>query len=309
MKDISVQIIAFNKTLRSEKPQYIVVHDTGDPGATAQNEHDYFAGGNRSASADFFVDSNNIIQIIDTDNYYSWHCGDGGGAYGIKNSNSLGIEMCLRSDGTISDETEENTIELVLHLMDKYSIPIERVVRHYDASHKQCPSAMSANNWARWFEFKNRLASGSSSQGKWYPEEGKWWYLRADNTYPIDCWEKIDGKWYLFDTSGYMMYDWKSDNGKWYYLGNSNDGSMKTGWIFDKNYNKWYYCDENGVMKTAWVKVDGKWYYLDSSGVMQTGWIKDNGKDYCLYSNGEMIHDCDMYGYRFASNGVASKLS
>jgi glucan-binding YG repeat protein len=42
---------------------------------------------------------------------------------------------------------------------------------------------------------------------------------------------------------------------------------------------------------------------------MQTGWINDNGKDYCLYSSGTMIHDCDMYGYRFDSNGEATKLS
>ncbi|WP_224033565.1 hypothetical protein [Clostridium gelidum] len=41
---------------------------------------------------------------------------------------------------------------------------------------------------------------------------------------------------------------------------------------------------------------------------MQIGWIKDNGKDYCLYSSGAMINNVDMYGYRFDSNGVASKI-
>lgn len=75
MLEIQQQIISYNKSARSSVPIYIVVHDTGDAGATAQNEHDYFAGGDRQASADFFVDDNNIIQIIDTDNNYSWHCG------------------------------------------------------------------------------------------------------------------------------------------------------------------------------------------------------------------------------------------
>jgi len=69
MTDIKQKIIDYNETLRSLKPIYIFIHDTGDPGATSQNENDYFAGGNRNASADFFVDRNNIIQIIDTDNY------------------------------------------------------------------------------------------------------------------------------------------------------------------------------------------------------------------------------------------------
>ena len=71
---ISKQFISYNRSSRSESPIYIVIHDTGDPGATAQNEHDYFTGGYRQSSADYFVDSENIIQIIDTDNYYSWHC-------------------------------------------------------------------------------------------------------------------------------------------------------------------------------------------------------------------------------------------
>ncbi|WP_243156813.1 peptidoglycan recognition protein family protein [Clostridium beijerinckii] len=308
MKDIQEQIINYNKSVRYTAPWFIVVHDTGDPGASAQNEHDYFSGGDRQASADFFVDDDNIIQIIDTDSYYSWHCGDGRGAYGIKNSNSLGIEMCLKSDGTVSDETEQSTIELVLHLMDKYSIPIERVVRHYDASRKCCPGAFSSNNWARWWNFKDKLASGNASNGKWMLEDNKWWYLRSDNTYPRDCWEKINEKWYLFDISGYMQTGWKSDEGKWYYLGDSNDGAMKTGWVYDKNANKWYYCNSYGTMQTGWVKDNDKWYYLDTSGAMQTGWVKDGEKDYCLYSDGSMIHDCDLYGYRFASDGAAIKI-
>ncbi|MFR2890849.1 MAG: surface protein PspC, partial [Clostridium butyricum] len=40
----------------------------------------------------------------------------------------------------------------------------------------------------------------------------------------------------------------------------------------------------------------------------QTGWIKDYGKDYLLYSNGVMVHDTVLYGYRFESNGVATKI-
>jgi len=158
---IQEQIIAYNKTGRSNLPSYIVVHDTGDPGATAQNEHDYFSGGDRQASADFFVDSNNIIQIIDTDNNYSWHCGDGHGAYGISNSNSLGIEMCLDSSGNPTEATMSNTIDLIKYLMSKYGVLIDRVVRHYDASRKDCPGSFSSNNWAKWYEFKSKITQSS----------------------------------------------------------------------------------------------------------------------------------------------------
>ena len=41
--------------------------------------------------------------------------------------------------------------------MKKYNIPVERVVRHYDASRKNCPSSFSANNWDRWNKFKAKL--------------------------------------------------------------------------------------------------------------------------------------------------------
>ena len=61
MLTISKQFISYNRSSRGGSPIYIVIHDTGDAGATAQNEHDYFAGRDRQSSADYFVDSDNII--------------------------------------------------------------------------------------------------------------------------------------------------------------------------------------------------------------------------------------------------------
>jgi hypothetical protein len=91
------------------------------------------------------------------------HCGDGNMRYGIGNHNSIGIEMCI-SNGVIAEATINNTLELVKHLMNKYNIDLNHVVRHYDASRKNCPSHMSANNWAKWYEFKSRLAGTPVSQ-------------------------------------------------------------------------------------------------------------------------------------------------
>lgn len=157
MLPIQQKFINYNKTGRSVKPQYIIVHDTADPRATAQNEHDYFGGGDRQASADIFVDDNNIIQIIDTDNCYSWAVGDGHGAYGITNGNSMSIEMCLDASGNPTEATINNTLDTVRYFMSKYGLSADRVVRHYDASRKCCPCSFSANNWAKWSEFKSRL--------------------------------------------------------------------------------------------------------------------------------------------------------
>lgn len=236
MKDIQQQFISYNKSSRSVAPQYIVMHDTGDPGGSAQNEHDYFSGGNRNASADFFVDSDNIIQIIDTDAYYSWHCGDGHGIYGITNANSLGIEMCLELDGNPSEDTVRNTLELVKYLMDKYNIHFDHVVRHYDASRKSCPCSFMANNWTKWYDFKERLQRAITCMWKqgWNENSTGWWYSPdpISKTYYKDTWKLIDGQWYSFDNDGYARKSvWLQDQGVWYYL--KDDCMMaKSEWLW-----------------------------------------------------------------------------
>ena len=62
----AVHQIKYNKSDRNGTPiKYIVVHDTGNPsrGANATAHYNYFNGGNRNASADFFVDDTQIICV------------------------------------------------------------------------------------------------------------------------------------------------------------------------------------------------------------------------------------------------------
>lgn len=155
---INKKQIAYNRSRRTGKIKYIVIHDTGnvDSGADAQRHFMYFNGGDRNSSADFFTDDKEILQVNDYTKYYTWHCGDGHGRYGITNNNSIGIEMCINSDGNY-EKAFNNTVELTRLLMSELNIDIDHVVRHYDASRKNCPQSMSGNDWARWFEFKKRL--------------------------------------------------------------------------------------------------------------------------------------------------------
>ena len=158
MLPINRKISAYNFGSRNGNSiKYIVLHYTGNLGDTAKNNVDYFSGGNRGASAHYFVDDNSIWQSVDDSNA-AWSVGDGRGAYGITNQNSISIEMCCQSNGEISEATENNAIELTKYLMSKYGVSADRVVRHYDASRKACPN-WSANNWARWCNFKAKLGS------------------------------------------------------------------------------------------------------------------------------------------------------
>ena len=158
MLPINRKISAYNFGSRNGNSiKYIVLHYTGNLGDTAKNNVDYFSGGNRGASAHYFVDDNSIWQSVDDSNA-AWAVGDGRGAYGITNQNSISIEMCCQSNGEISETTENNALELTKYLMNKYGVSADRVVRHYDASIKICPN-WSANNWARWCNFKAKLGS------------------------------------------------------------------------------------------------------------------------------------------------------
>ncbi len=155
---INKKLIRYNYSTRGGvEIKYIIIHDTGNTniGANALAHYNYFNGANRKASAHYFVDSDNIIQTVEDFNS-AWHCGDGKGKYGITNSNSIGIEICINSDGDFASALL-NTHNLILHLMDKHKICKKNVLRHYDASRKICPRTMSLDNWSGWFDFHSKL--------------------------------------------------------------------------------------------------------------------------------------------------------
>ena len=72
------------------------------------------------------------------------------------------------------DGYRKDVIELVKELMRELSIPLDCVVRHYDASGKICPQTMSANNWSAWKEFKERLKGEGNMAEDWAKEDIDW---------------------------------------------------------------------------------------------------------------------------------------
>lgn len=151
-----------NCYLNSNNPKYIVVHYVGAQSSTALNNCKYFAGGDRGASAHYFVDDTSIWQCIE-DKHGAWHVGNT--RTEVNNKNSIGIEMCcMGANLGVTEKTEANTVDLVKHLMEKYNIPVANVRTHYQVSgnSKVCPN-WSANGWARWNNFKAKLTSSPAS--------------------------------------------------------------------------------------------------------------------------------------------------
>ncbi|WP_370819506.1 N-acetylmuramoyl-L-alanine amidase family protein [Agathobaculum sp.] len=129
---------------------WICLHFTANNGDTAQNNADYFAREVVEASAHYFVDPNEIYQSV-KDSDTAWHCGrERGGSYynDCRNANSIGIEMCsVIRNGVyvIPEETMKRAAKLTRELMAKYRVPISRVCRHYDVTHKDCPEPWVRN--------------------------------------------------------------------------------------------------------------------------------------------------------------------
>lgn len=157
----------YNVSKRSDPIMYIVIHYTGAEG-TAKNNIDYFNGGNRSASADFFVGQDGEIWQYNPniEKQYSWHCGGGrqsskGGKFfgKCKNANSIGIELCTHKSGDewiFYDATIEAARILVRYLMETYNVKQSNVIRHYDVNGKNCPAVYgwAGDNAPKWDKFK-----------------------------------------------------------------------------------------------------------------------------------------------------------
>ena len=161
----TINQLRYNRSNRNgTKIKYIVIHDTANTkkGANAIAHYKYFNSGNRSSSADFFVDDTQVLCVNDYSKYYTWHCGDGKGKYGITNDNSIGIELCVNSDSN-RQIVIDKAVSLVRELISELNISIDNVVRHYDASRKNCPASMSKNNWEEWHNFKKRLQNSEKT--------------------------------------------------------------------------------------------------------------------------------------------------
>ena len=147
--------------LRAKPPVYLVVHYTAVPGDTAENNGRYFARADTGkTSAHYFVDEHKIVRSV-PEEYVAYHCG--GSIYyhpECRNSNSIGVEICTKGGpGNYFFEPEalENAKWLLRQLMEKYDIPADRVVRHWDVTHKVCPAPFVGAGAAAWEEFKGGL--------------------------------------------------------------------------------------------------------------------------------------------------------
>jgi N-acetylmuramoyl-L-alanine amidase CwlA len=139
--------------------EYIVIHYVGAV-STARNNAIYFQEGYRAASAHYFVDEQPIIYQCVDDSLSAWSVGDKYNSR-INNQNTLNIELCncvnVFQKLDFYQRTIENAAFLTALKAVEYKIPLDRVIRHYDVTGKQCPAPF-VQEPQRWNDFKGKVA-------------------------------------------------------------------------------------------------------------------------------------------------------
>ncbi len=134
---VDVQIIDINGSGRRGERlsgvNDIVIHYVGNPGTTAQQNHDFFDQPDTTVSAHFLVGlDGEIIQCIPLDEVSS--------ASNERNGDTISIEVCHPdATGQFNQKTYDSLVKLTAWLCDYCDIGRDHVIRHYDITGKLCP--------------------------------------------------------------------------------------------------------------------------------------------------------------------------
>ena len=235
MKKINRLISGYNHNSGSiSRIKYIVIHYVGALGGAKENCQ-YYAGGNRNASAHYFVGFDGEIWQSVEDANIAWHCGASSYKHGeCRNANSIGIELCVRKRNTASmgatdkdwyfeDATVEAAAELTRYLMDKYNVPASHVIRHYDVTGKICPNPYVYNTTAHtWDEFKKNISSDNNTAGNVPAEDNHIYRVRKsweDAKSQLGAYSVLENAkaackegYTVYDTSGKAVYGTELEN-------------------------------------------------------------------------------------------------
>ena len=138
-----------------------------------------------------------------------------------------------------------------------------------------------------------------------------WFYIKADGEHAEKEWLQIKGKDYYFKSGGYLLTSQWIDQA---YV-NASGAKVQQGWLFDKQYQSWFYIKENGNhADKEWIFENGHYYYLKSGGYMAVNeWIWDKESWFYLKSDGKMAEKEWLYDdksqawYYFKSGGHMAK--
>lgn len=128
----------------------IVVHYVGNPGTTAQQNHDFYAGNQSNVSSHFVVGlDGEIIQCIPINEWSA--------ASNWRNNDTISIEVCHPDEtGKFKKKTYSSLVKLVAWLENVCDIDESHIIRHYDITKKECPRYFVQHE-DKWKTFKKNV--------------------------------------------------------------------------------------------------------------------------------------------------------
>lgn len=156
-----------NRPGYSNPKLFVTVHETGNPskGAGAKNHASYVksdGAANAPVSWHYTCDDISIYQHL-PENETGFHAGDG---QGDGNRKSIGVEICVNSDGNFL-KAVDNATELVADICKRNNIPITNIKQHYDWSKKNCPQNIRSGKPYDWktfiYKVQKLLQSGENT--------------------------------------------------------------------------------------------------------------------------------------------------
>lgn len=165
--ELDVELLPVNKYSRPgtalSEVNGIVIHYTANPGTTALQNREYFAGlaetGETSASSHFIIGlEGEIVQCIP--------CNEIAYASNDRNADTISIECCIEDEsGRFNSDTYQSLVELTAWLMGQYDLDVDAVIRHYDVTGKNCPKYYVEHE-SSWRAFKSNLVDYIDKNGQ-----------------------------------------------------------------------------------------------------------------------------------------------
>lgn len=157
---IDVELLTPNEYSRPQIPiesvQYIAIHYTANPGATAIANRNYFenlANTHETKVSSHFVIGldGEVVQCIPTSEMSY--------ATNSRNVDTLSIECCHQDEtGKFNDATYDSVVKLTAWLCTRFGLTSDNVIRHYDVTGKDCPKYYVENPDA-WIQMKSDIAA------------------------------------------------------------------------------------------------------------------------------------------------------
>ena len=162
---LDVQLLTVNDYSRPAIPleqiNAVAIHYTANPGATAQQNRDYFENLKDShitqASSHFIIGlEGEIIQCIPSSEMSY--------ATNARNVDTLSIECCHPDEtGEFTPETYASMVELTAWLCGRFMLTSDDLIRHYDVTGKDCPKYFVEVPEA-WEQFKEDVHTKMEEQ-------------------------------------------------------------------------------------------------------------------------------------------------